>query len=38
VLLGKHYAGARWKTLSIPRGKSREFDVSKGGAPYNVKS
>jgi len=36
VLLAKHYAGAKWKTLSIPRGKSKEFDVSKSGAPYGV--
>ena len=38
VLLAKHYAGATWQTLSIPRGKSREFDVSKSGAPYGVKN
>jgi len=37
VLLAKHYAGQQWKTLSIPRGKSREFDVSKKGAPYAYK-
>jgi hypothetical protein len=37
VLLAKHYAGANWKTLSIPRGKSKEFDVSKSGAPYSFK-
>ena len=37
VLLAKHYAGPRWQTLSIPRGKSKEFDVSKSGAPYGVK-
>ena len=37
VLLAKHYAGANWKTLSIPRGKSREFDVSKQGSPYTYK-
>ena len=36
VLLAKHYAGAAWQTLSIARGKSREFDVSKSGAPYGV--
>jgi hypothetical protein len=36
VLLAKHYAGADWKTLSIPRGKSKEFDVSKGGGPYKI--
>jgi len=37
VLLAKHYAGSTWQTLSIPRGKSKEFDVSKSGAPYGVK-
>jgi len=26
VLLAKHYAGPRWQTLSIPRGKSEEFN------------
>jgi hypothetical protein len=36
VLLAKHYAGANWQTLSIPRGKSREFDVSKDGTTYNI--
>jgi hypothetical protein len=36
VLLAKHYAGADWKTLSIPRGKSKEFDVSKSGGTYRV--
>ncbi|MFZ0213673.1 MAG: DUF1572 family protein [Candidatus Acidiferrales bacterium] len=25
ILLAKHYAGAEWRTLSIPRGKSQEF-------------
>jgi hypothetical protein len=37
VLLAKHYAGSDWQTLSIPRGKSQEFDVSKQGAPYAYK-
>ncbi|MGB2717679.1 MAG: DUF1572 family protein [Vicinamibacterales bacterium] len=37
VLLAKHYAGPRWQTLSIPRGKSREIDVSKKGSPYAYK-
>jgi len=37
VMLAKHYAGSDWKTLSIPRGKSKEFDVAKSGAPYAVK-
>jgi hypothetical protein len=36
VLLAKHYAGANWKTLSIPRGKSREVDVAKDGGSYDV--
>jgi hypothetical protein len=34
VYLAKHFAGERWKTLSIPRGKSRQFDVTKEGKPY----
>jgi hypothetical protein len=25
VFLAKHYAGARWSTLTIPRGKSEEY-------------
>lgn len=25
VYLGKHYAGANWKSLTVPRGKSEEF-------------
>jgi hypothetical protein len=36
VLLAKHFAGANWKTLSIPKGKSREYDVSKAGSRYGV--
>jgi len=36
VLLAKHYAGSSWRSLSIPRGKSREFDVSKRGAAYEL--
>jgi hypothetical protein len=38
VLLAKHYAGPGWRTLSIPRGKSKEFDVSKNGGAYGVKT
>jgi hypothetical protein len=34
VYLAKHFAGERWKTLSIPRGKSRQFDVTREGTPY----
>lgn len=36
VLLAKHHAGANWRTLSIPRGKSKEFDVSKSGSAYHT--
>lgn len=27
IILAKHYAGAKWETLSIPRGKSKEFEA-----------
>jgi uncharacterized protein DUF1572 len=37
VLLAKHYAGSHWQTLSIPRGKSQEIEVSKEGSPYAYK-
>ena len=36
VLLAKHYAGANWKSLSIPRGRSKEFDVWKDGTTYDL--
>jgi uncharacterized protein DUF1572 len=36
VLLAKHYAGSGWNSLSIPKGKSRDFDVSKSGSRYGV--
>ena len=36
VFLAKHFAGSRWKSLSIPRGKSKDFEVAKDGRPYNV--
>lgn len=36
VLLAKHQLGPRWQTLSIPRGKSKEFDVSKRGSAYGM--
>jgi hypothetical protein len=36
VLLAKHFAGARWKSLSIPRGKSKDFDVRRDGTPYRT--
>lgn len=37
VFLAKHFAGNAWRSLSIPRGKSKEFDVSKSGEPYPVR-
>ncbi|HEY1251647.1 MAG TPA: DUF1572 family protein [Thermoanaerobaculia bacterium] len=37
VFLAKHFAGPRWKSLSIPKGKSREFDVAKDGNPYAIR-
>jgi hypothetical protein len=36
VLLAKHHAGSNWQSLSIPRGKSRDFDVSRSGRPYGI--
>jgi hypothetical protein len=36
VMLAKHFAGAGWQTLSIPKGKSREFDVAKSGGAYGL--
>jgi len=37
VLLAKHYAGPNWRSLSIPKGKSKEFDVAKSGSAYDIK-
>ncbi|MGH7342960.1 MAG: DUF1572 family protein, partial [Candidatus Rokuibacteriota bacterium] len=34
ILLAKHFAGPAWRSLSIPRGKSKELDVSKDGGVY----
>ena len=36
VLLAKHFAGSEWKTLSIPKGKSRDFDALKDGNRYET--
>jgi hypothetical protein len=35
-MLAKHFAGGNWQSLSIPRGKSREYDVTKTGSTYGV--
>lgn len=34
VLLAKHRAGERWQSLSIPRGKSKEYEVAREGKTY----
>jgi hypothetical protein len=34
VYLAKHLAGPSWRTLSFPRGRSRDYDVSKNGEIY----
>jgi hypothetical protein len=34
VFLAKHFAGGRWKSLSIPKGRSKDFEVGKDGKPY----
>ncbi len=31
VFLAKHFSGARWQSLSIPKGQSKAFDVGKDG-------
>ncbi len=36
VLLAKHAAGPNWRSLSIPRGQSKQFDVSRRGEVYEV--
>ena len=37
VYVARHYAGSRWNSLSIPKGKSREFDVARDGKPYGLR-
>ena len=37
VVLARHFAGNAWQSLSIPKGKSKEFDVSKSGKPYPLR-
>jgi len=34
VFLARHLRGARWTSLSIPRGESARFEVGKDGRPY----
>ncbi len=37
VFLARHFAGSRWSSLSVPKGKSAEFDVSKEGETYPLR-
>ena len=34
VFLAKLWAGSSWRTLSIPKGESKRFEVAKDGVPY----
>ncbi|MEE8142246.1 MAG: DUF1572 family protein [Planctomycetota bacterium] len=36
VFLARHFAGARWQWLSIPKGRSKDIEVSKDGRFYDV--
>ena len=36
VFLARHFAGARWISLSIPKGKSKQFEVARDGKPYRL--
>lgn len=36
VFVAKHFAGAEWHSLSIPRGRSKDFEVAKDGSPYRA--
>jgi hypothetical protein len=37
VYIAKHFAGSKWRSLSIPKGKSAEFDVARNGSTYRTK-
>jgi Protein of unknown function (DUF1572) len=34
VFLAKHFRSSEWKTLSVPRGKSKEFNAQKNAQKY----
>jgi len=36
VTLARHFAGPRWRSLSIPKGESARVDVSKEGKLYEI--
>lgn len=37
VFLAKHLAGPTWRSLSIPRGQSKSFEVAKDGSRFPLK-
>ena len=36
VYLARHLAGERWRSLSIPKGMSAQFEVGRDGRPYDL--
>jgi hypothetical protein len=34
VLLARHAAGPSWRSLSIPRGESKQYEVARDGSTY----
>jgi hypothetical protein len=36
VFLARHLAGPRWRSLSIPKGQSLQYEVSRRGQPYEL--
>jgi len=34
VFLARHFAGNNWKSLSIPKGMSKEYEAAKNGITY----
>jgi hypothetical protein len=36
VFLARHFAGPSWRSLSIPKGQSKDFDVARNGQPYRT--
>jgi hypothetical protein len=36
VYLARHLAGPRWRSLSIPKGMSKQYEVGKDGRPYDL--
>jgi len=36
IFLAKHLVGPAWTSMSIPKGKSKEYEVAKDGRPYTT--